>query len=218
MKTASHNHPGGEGSLGSSHRHLGVAADAVVGTLTVRAVGEAPPGLPDEGEIEQLAPVGAPAQVNVTDWLNPPAAAMLREYFAVCPEVTVAEADPPEATFKVKSSPEPESSTVWGLPEALWVTERLPDLAPPKVGLKVTEIVQFAPAASALPQVCVSKKSPLAAIVLIASEAGPGLARVAVWAELVVPTNWPPNDKVEGKTVGLVPNSPNAPTPLVVPT
>ena len=150
--------------------------------------------------------------------MNPPKAVILSEYFAVCPAATLAEPDPPEATPKVKSSPEPESPTVCGLPEALSVTERVPVLVPPAVGLKVTVIVQFAPAARAPPQLFVSEKSPLAAIVVIASEDWPVLESVTIWAELVVPTIWPPNDKLEGKTVALRPSSPNAPTPLVVPT
>ena len=74
MTTASHNHRGGE------PRKFGIADGAVVETLTVSAVVELPPGVAGEGEIEQLAPAGAPLQVNDTDWLNPPRAAMLREY------------------------------------------------------------------------------------------------------------------------------------------
>ena len=120
----------------------------------------------------------------------------------------------------MKSSPEPETPTVCGLPEALSVTERLPLLVPPAVGLKMTVIVQFAPAMSAPPQLFVCEKSPLTPIVVIVSEDWPELVRVTIWAALVVPTNWPPNDNLEGKTLALAgaAKSPNAPTPFVVPT
>jgi hypothetical protein len=74
MTTAGHNHRGGE------PRKFSIAEGAVVLTLTISAVGELPPGVAEAGEIEQLAPAGAPLQVNETDWLNPPKAVMLREY------------------------------------------------------------------------------------------------------------------------------------------
>jgi hypothetical protein len=48
--------------------------------------------------------------VNDTDWLNPPEAVKLSEYCAVCPGETVAEADPLELTFTLKSPPGPASN------------------------------------------------------------------------------------------------------------
>ncbi len=143
---------------------------------------------------------------------------MLSEYLAVCPAVTVAEADAPEATAKLKSSPVPDSATVWGVAEALSVTERLPVLAPPAVGLKVTVMVQFAATESVPPQLFVSEKSPLTEMAEIVSGAGPGLASVAACAGLVVPTHWAPKDKLDGKPVAFVASNPNTPTPFVVPT
>jgi hypothetical protein len=101
--SASHRHLGVEKSLGAIHRQFCVCEGAVVDTLTISAVAELPPGVAEGGETEQLAAAGAPLQVNDTDWLNPPTAAMLSEYCAVCPGVTVAEPDPPETTPKVKS-------------------------------------------------------------------------------------------------------------------
>jgi hypothetical protein len=67
---------------------------------------------------------------------------------------------------------------------------RLPVLAPPAVGLKVTEMVQLAPPLRVVPQVLVSEKSPLAAMLEMVSEALPVLARVTVWALLLVPDIW----------------------------
>jgi hypothetical protein len=52
-------------------------------------------------------------------------------------------------------APVPDSVTFCGLPEALSVTLNATGGAPLTVGLKVTLIVQLAPAASEDPQVCV---------------------------------------------------------------
>lgn len=52
-------------------------------------------------------------------------------------------------------APVPESVTFCGLPEAVSVTLNAAGRAPFTVGLKVTLIVQLAPAASEDPQVCV---------------------------------------------------------------
>jgi hypothetical protein len=76
-----------------------------VETVTARALAELPLGVAEEGETEQFAPVGAPLQVNDTDWLNPSEAVMLRAYCAVCPGVMVAEAELPEPIIKAKSGP-----------------------------------------------------------------------------------------------------------------
>jgi hypothetical protein len=64
----------------------------------------------------------------------------------------------------------------------------VPDFVPAVPGLKVTEIVQFAPASSVVPQVLVSVKSPLVVMLETGTEASVGLVRVTVWALLVVPT------------------------------
>jgi hypothetical protein len=49
-----------------------------VETLTITAAAELPLGR--VVEIEQIAPVGAPLQVNDTGWLNPPKAVIVSEY------------------------------------------------------------------------------------------------------------------------------------------
>lgn len=51
--------------------------------------------------------------------------------------------------------PAPDNATFWGLPAALSVTLTAAVRVPFAVGLNVTLIVQFAPAASELPQVWV---------------------------------------------------------------
>ena len=71
---------------------------------------------------------------------------------------------------------------------ALFVTVTAPVRVPPAVGVKVTLIAQFAPAASDAPQLFVCAKSPLAENPVMASGALPVLESVAVFALLVVPT------------------------------
>ena len=56
------------------------------------------------------------------------------------------------------------------------------------VGLKVTVIAQLAAAASELPQVVVSEKSPLIVMLLTASACEPLFVSVIVCAALAVPT------------------------------
>jgi hypothetical protein len=84
-------------------------------------------------------------------------------------------------------------------------------LAPVVVGVKVTLIVQFAPAARVAPQVAVCAKlpgfSPVSTILLMVNGAVPALIRVTVLAALVVFTNWPANVSEVGDTpaIGAMP-------------
>jgi len=71
---------------------------------------------------------------------------------------------------------------------ALLVTEMLPFKLPVPVGLNVTLMLQFPPAAKELPQLFVWLKFPFAVIPLIVSATVPGLDSVTVCAALVVPT------------------------------
>jgi hypothetical protein len=66
----------------------------------------------------------------------------------------------------------------------------VPVRLPAAVGVKVTEIVQPAPAATVVPQVFVSAKSPEAVIDVMDSPAVPELVSVTVCASLVVPSVW----------------------------
>ena len=91
--------------------------------------------------------------------------------------------------------PVPVNDTVRGEPLALSVMVRLPVRIPPAVGVNVTEMAQFAPAATLEPQVLAWAKSPEAAIELIFSAAVPVLVSVTVWAALVVP--WFSEEKVK---------------------
>ena len=82
----------------------------------------------------------------------------------------------------------PLSATVCGLPAGSSAMLSVPVLFPAAAGLKVTEMVQFAPASRLLPQVLVSVKSPLVVMLEIGTGVSPGLLSVTVWALLLVPT------------------------------
>ena len=82
----------------------------------------------------------------------------------------------------------PVRLTAWGVLEALSLIVSVPVRVPVAVGLKVTLMVQLPPAATELPQLSVSAKSPLTAMLLMARLTVPPLVRVAALAVLVVPT------------------------------
>jgi len=88
----------------------------------------------------------------------------------------------------VNTRPVPLSPTICGLPVALSNMLRLPVLVPVAFGLKVTEIVQLAPALRLVPQVLVWEKSVKAVMLKIVSETLPVLVSLTVWAALLVPT------------------------------
>src|SRR5947199_376563 len=80
----------------------------------------------------------------------------------------------------------PERVTVCGLPAALSVMVTAPVRAPVAVGVNVTVMAQFAPAASDAPQVVVRAKSPVAAMPVMLNAALPVFESVTVCAALVV--------------------------------
>jgi hypothetical protein len=100
------------------------------------------------------------------------------------------------------------------------VTVRFPARVPTAVGVNVTLITQFAPAAKvagpighAVAPVLVSAKSPEAAMELIVKGPLPVFVSVTVFAALVVFTNWLP----KGRGVGASPTTGDpaaAPVPL----
>ena len=74
----------------------------------------------------------------------------------------------------------PLSATVCGFSAGSSEMLSVPDFVPAVPGLKVTEIVQFAPASSVVPQVLVSVKSPLVVMLAIGTGASVGLLNVTV--------------------------------------
>src|SRR5262245_27803819 len=85
----------------------------------------------------------------------------------------------------------PERETLWGLPEALSVNASTPVRVPADVGLKATDTLQVAPAASVTPEqlsVAFRKSAALAppsTALLMVNAALPVLVAVTVWAGLV---------------------------------
>ena len=96
------------------------------------------------------------------------------------------------------SWPVPASATVCGLPAALSVTVSVPARLLNVVGVKVTLMAQFEPAATGelvehvVPLVATAN-SPLTARALISSGAVPEFVTVTDCGALVVPTSWPLN-------------------------
>src|SRR5437773_1588047 len=110
--------------------------------------------------------------------------------------------------------PFPLSVMICGLPPALSVSDSVPVRAPEAVGVKVTLMVQFAPAAKvaglvgqALAPVLVAAKSPEAANELIVKAAVPVFVSVTVIGVLVVASGWLPKPRLVGAnpTPGAVP-------------
>ena len=99
----------------------------------------------------------------------------------------------------------PESGTVCGLFEALSVIVMLPVRDPSWVGVKVTLITQFFPAARVLPQgfeLVTCAKSPLVVMLAMISDAFPVLVTMTVFPlEVVVPTTVLPNASDVGDRV-----------------
>ena len=76
------------------------------------------------------------------------------------------------------ATPVPDRVTICGLPLALSVTVIVPGWLPVAVGVNVTLMVQFAPAATDAPQVLLCAYCVLATMLLILSAAVPELVRV----------------------------------------
>lgn len=172
-------------------------------TLTVISVAEFPFAVTLAGETAQVASEGAPVQVTAIFPLRPPAGAMPKVYVAVWPRVRVAEVVDPEAAPSVKSAPVPVRLTACGLPLALSVMVSDAARLPLAEGVKVTLMVQLAPAATLAPQVFVWAKSPLLAPVMATpvtvSVAFPELLSVMVCAVLVLLSSWAAKVRLVGE-------------------
>ena len=89
---------------------------------------------------------------------------------------------------------------------SVMVTE--PKRLPAAVGVKVTLMMQLAPAATLAPQVLVWAKSPLAATFVMFKMALPVLVRVTVWGVLVLPTACPVKVRLLGASMTTGASSP----------
>jgi hypothetical protein len=97
--------------------------------------------------------------------------------------------------------PVPDRETVCGPAGALLVMEMVPLREPVFVGAKVTLIVQLLPAFNELPQVFVSPKLALAAMLVMLRAALPEFVSVTGWLALVVPTTWLLKVRLPGESV-----------------
>lgn len=102
-------------------------------------------------------------------------------------------------TAGVVCAPVPVTGTTCGLPAALSLTVTVPLALPETEGVKVTLMVQLAPAATVAPQLFVCAKFALAAILEIVSAAVPLLESVRDSGWLVVPSVWLPKFRLVGK-------------------
>ena len=84
------------------------------------------------------------------------------------------------------ATPVPDRATVCGLPVALSVTVIVPGWLPVAVGVNVTLIAQFAPAATDAPHVLVCPYCALATMLVMLSAAVPEFVSVTLCAALVV--------------------------------
>jgi pimeloyl-ACP methyl ester carboxylesterase len=82
---------------------LAALVRAVVDTLTLNGVVTVPFTFTLDGFTAQLAAAGAPEHVNATVPVNPFEGVTASEYDAVCPAVTVCDADPPASAATLKS-------------------------------------------------------------------------------------------------------------------
>jgi len=101
-------------------------------------------------------------------------------------------------------APVPVRAMVWGLPVALSLMVMVPVRDPTDKGVNFTVIVQRAAAASEAPQLFVSEKSPLGAMLMMLSTEVPVLLNLTVFDELVVLICWPLKIRLVGERLTVV--------------
>jgi hypothetical protein len=153
-----------------------------------------------------------PVQLNVIAFVKlPPAGVSVMVNVAMPPADTVAVDVPVDC---VKSSPVPDMVVVLGLAVPSCATEMVAVLFPVAVGLKVTVIVQFAPAAMEPLHVfvCVNSEAfaPAKVIPLIAVTTGPELVSVRFFVVLLLVIGVPLNVSGPPARVPV----PSAPVPV----
>src|SRR5947199_50019 len=206
-----HRQAGGAGT----GKRVGGITNALVVMDTCACWGVAPSVAATEaGDTVQVEPMSAPAHARPTGDLKPPIGVMVTVDVRVFPAFTFAVAAGPVNPKSAAAVPLPLSVMICGLPPALSVTDSDPVRAPEAVGVKVTLMVQFAPAAKvaglvgqALAPVLVAAKSLEAANELIVKAAAPVFVSVNVIGALVVGSRWLPKSRLVGAnpTPGAVP-------------
>src|SRR2546426_10251921 len=115
-----------------------------------------------------------------------------------------------------KSVPIPVRAIAWGAPGALSAMVMAPFRVPVAVGVKVTLMVQLAPAATLVPFLQVvpaaGAKSPLGSTLVMVSMTVPPFVSVTTWVGLVVLRGWLP--KLEFAVEGLTAGPAGGPVPI----
>src|SRR5437868_4633752 len=168
----------------------------------------------EAGDTVQVVPMSAPVQARPTGDLNPPIGVRVTVNVRVFPGFTFWVPAGPVNPKSGAAVPFPLSGTVCGPTPELSATDSVPVRAPKAAGVKVTLMVQFAPAAKvaglvgqAFAPVLVAAKSPDAANELIVKAAVPVFVSVTVIGALVVVSSWLPKSRLVGAnpTPGPVP-------------
>src|SRR2546429_38659 len=206
-----HRQAGGAGT----GKRVGGITNALVVMDTCACWGVAPSVAATEaGDTVQVEPMSAPAHARPTGDLNPPIGVMVTVNVRVFPAFTFSVAAGPVNPKSGAAVPFPLSVMICGLPPALSVTDSVPVRAPEAVGVKVTLMVQFAPAATAaglvgqaLAPVLVAANSLKAAEASIINAVAPLFVRVTAIGVLVFAGGWLPVPGLVGAnpTAGAVP-------------
>lgn len=207
--TICHIRRGRVGMEGGGTIRLGAVVVTVTRVETAAPLGVI--GLVVGVQVDKFSPAGSTHAI-VTAELNPPIGVTVTVNVAGEPAFT-GDGDGAVAVI-VKSGgvfvPVPVSGTVCGLPAALSVMVKVPARAPSAVGVNVTLILQFAPAASvagligqAVAPVLVSAKSLGAGMemVLIVRGPVPVFVSVTICAVLVVFSCWLPKARLVGASI-----------------
>src|SRR5437867_2681038 len=197
-----HRQAGGAGT----GKRVGGITNALVVMDTCACWGVAPSVAATEaGDTVQVEPMSAPAHARPTGDLNPPIGVMVTVNVRVFPAFTFSVAAGPVNPKSGAAVPFPLSVMICGLPPALSASDSVPVRAPEAVGVKVTLMVQFAPAAKvaglvgqALAPVLVAATSPGGANELIVKAAAPVFVSVTVIGALVVASSWLPKSRPVG--------------------
>ena len=103
----------------------------------------------------------------------------------------------------VCTNPLPVSSTICGLPGALSVSVKAPTLDAVDDGVNVTVIVQFVVGCSAVVQLSLSAKSPLAVMLVKVIGDVPSFVAITPCGAEVWPTGTLPKSKLEAESVNV---------------
>src|SRR5947208_1589124 len=187
-------------------RRVGGITSALVVIDTCACWGVTPSAaVTEDGDTVQVSPVGAPEHARATADLSPPVGVMVTVNMRVFPALTFWVPAGPVNPKLGAAVPFPVSATVCGLPPALLTTDSVPVRAPEAVGVKVTSMVQFAPAANvaglvgqAFAPELVAAKSPETPNELMVKAAVPVFVSVTVIGVLAVDSNWLPKPRLVG--------------------